>query len=101
MPTEQYHEPPDELSQEIRTFARATPFVPFVIVTGSGARYRVPSGDHIFLAPTTDDNGEPLPEGERPAAFQLFGRGISYRWIFFDAVEAIEDLKPTPNGEKA
>jgi hypothetical protein len=31
--------------QKIRTLARATPFVPFVIVTGFGARYRVPSGD--------------------------------------------------------
>jgi hypothetical protein len=90
---------PHPHEQEIRAFARATPFIPFVIVTSSGARYRVPTGDHIILAPTTDDDGQPLPEEERPAAFQLFSRGISYRWIFFDAVEAIEDLKPTPNGE--
>ncbi len=92
---------PHPHEQEIRAFARATPFVPFVIVTGSGARYRVPSGDHLFFAPDTDENGLPLPEEERPAAFQLFSRGISYRWIFFEAVEAIEDLKPTPNGDKA
>jgi hypothetical protein len=86
--------------QEIRTLSRATPFAPFVIVTGSGARYRVPTLDHLIFAPITDENGRPLPEEERPAAFQLFSRGSSYHWIFFDAVEAIEDLKPMPNGDK-
>ena len=85
--------------QKIRTLARATPFVPFVIVTGSGARYRVPNGDHLFFAPDTDENGLPLPEQERPAAFQVFGRGISCRWVFFSAVEAIDDLALAPNGQ--
>ena len=66
---------------EIRTFARATPFVPFTIVTTSGARYRVPSGDHIIFVPDTDVNGEALPEEQRPAVFQLFSRGVRYHWI--------------------
>ncbi len=57
---------------EIRTFARATPFVPFTIVTTSGARYRVPSGDHIIFVPDTDENGEALPEEQRPAVFFSF-----------------------------
>ena len=86
---------------EIRTFARAMPFIPFTIVTGSGARYRVPSGDHLFFPPDTDENGLPLPEEERPAAFQLFSRGVRYHWIFFDAVMAIEDFKPLPDGGAA
>jgi hypothetical protein len=67
-------------------------------VTTSGARYRVPSGDHLIFAPETDDEGQPLPEAERPAAFQLFSRGLRYHWIFFDAVEAVENFKPMPNG---
>ena len=84
---------------EIRTFARATPFVPFTIVTTSGARYRVPSGDHIIFVPDTDENGEALPEEQRPAVFQLFSRGVRYHWIFFDAVAAVEDFKVPSNGD--
>jgi hypothetical protein len=84
---------------EIRTFARATPFVPFTIVTNSGARYRVPSGDHLFFPPDTDEEGAPLPLEERSQAFQLFSRGVRYHWIFFDTVAAVEDFKPPSNGD--
>jgi hypothetical protein len=87
------HEP------EIRAFAQATPFIPFVIVTVSGARHRVLSGDHLIFAPDTDEDGYPLPEEERPAAFQLFSRGIRHKWIFFDSVEALDDILPGHNGE--
>jgi len=84
--------------QEIRAFTQATPFVPFVIITTSGARYRVPTTDHLIFAPDTDETGEPLPENERPAAFQLFSRGVHHRWIFFDTVETLDDFKPSTNG---
>jgi hypothetical protein len=84
---------------EIRALARATPFNPFVIVTHSGARFRVPSGDHLIFAPDTDEDGQPLEEEDRPAAFQLFSRGISSRWIFFDSVETLDDIFPVSNGE--
>jgi hypothetical protein len=85
--------------REIRLRAAATPFQPFTIVTVSGERYRVPHTDHLMFFPLTDEDGTPLPEEERPAAFILATRGSHYRIVFFDAVSAFDELAVMPNGQ--
>ena len=36
---------------DVRHFLESGPFEPFVIVTSSGSRYRVPSADHATINP--------------------------------------------------
>ena len=36
---------------DVRHFLESGPFEPFVIVTSSGSRYRVPSADHVTVNP--------------------------------------------------
>jgi hypothetical protein len=36
---------------DVRQFLRSGPFEPFVIVTSSGNRYRIPSADHATINP--------------------------------------------------
>ena len=36
---------------DVRHFLESGPFVPFVIVTSSGSRYRVPTADHATINP--------------------------------------------------
>lgn len=82
--------------REIREVSTKAPFVPFTIVTASGERYKVPTPDHIFFFPESDDDGMPQPEEERAQCFIVFGKGVRYRLLFFDTVTAI-DLGGMPN----
>lgn len=82
--------------KEIREVATKAPFVPFALVTASGERYKVPTPDHIFFFPDTDEDGVLQAEEERAQCFMMFGKGSRHRILFFDAVSAI-DLGSTPN----
>ena len=81
--------------KEIRDVTK-TPFVPFTLVTASGERYKVPTSDHIFFFPDTDEDGVLQVEEERAQSFMVFGKSVSYRLLFFDAITAI-DLGGMPN----
>lgn len=76
--------------QEIRDQSFHSPFVPFTLVTTSGERLRVITGDHIKFAPNTDEEGNLLPEGEWAQSFILYGRGSRHRIVFFDAVTHLD-----------
>jgi hypothetical protein len=76
--------------QEIRQLVQAAPFVPFRLVTSSGERYKVPTRDHIFFPPNTDEDGIPIPESERAQSVCVFSRGVRHRFLFFDAITAID-----------
>jgi hypothetical protein len=76
--------------QEIRELAAATRFIPFTLVTSSGERYRVPTHDHIFFSPNTDELGAPLPDEDRAENFIVSGSGARYRILFFDAITGID-----------
>jgi hypothetical protein len=82
--------------KEIREVATKAPFVPFALVTASGERYKVPTPDHIFFFPDTDEDGVLQAEEKRAQCFMMFGKGSRHRILFFDAVSAI-DLGSTPN----
>lgn len=76
--------------EEIRNQAAQTPFVPFTLVTSSGERIKVFTGDHIDFAPNTDEQGEPLPEEDWSESFIVWGHGARHRIVFFDAVNHLE-----------
>jgi hypothetical protein len=82
--------------KEIREAATKAPFVPFTIVTSAGERYKVPTPDHIFFFPDTDENGVLQAEEERAQWFMVVGKGVRYRHLFFDAITAI-DFGAAPN----
>ena len=82
--------------REIREVATKAPFVPFTLVTASGERYKVPTPDHIFFFPETDEDGVLQPEEERAQCFMVSGKGVRYRLLFFDTVTAI-DLGGAPS----
>jgi hypothetical protein len=82
--------------REIREVATKAPFVPFTLVTASGERYKVPTPDHIFFFPETDEDGILQPEEERAQCFMVSGKGVRYRLLFFDTVTAI-DLGGAPS----
>jgi hypothetical protein len=82
--------------KEIREVATKAPFVPFTLVTASGERYKVPTPDHIFFFPDTDEDGVLQAEEERPQSFIVYGKGVRYRLPFFDTITAI-DLGGMPN----
>ena len=82
--------------KEIREVATKAPFVPFTLVTASGERYKVPTPDHIFFFPDTDEDGVLKSEEERAQCFIVSGNGVRYRVLFFDTITAI-DLGGLPN----
>jgi hypothetical protein len=82
--------------REIREVATQAPFVPFTLVTASGERYKVPTPDHIFFFPHTDEDGVLLSEEETAQCFIVFGKGVRYRLLFFDTITAI-DLGGAPS----
>jgi hypothetical protein len=43
--------------EDVRQHLAARPFEPFVIVTSSGHRYRVPSADHAGINPPRQPGG--------------------------------------------
>ena len=47
----------DFLEQQLK----ATPFVPFVLVTNSGDRFSIKTADHADLPPEDEDTGERPP----------------------------------------
>jgi hypothetical protein len=84
---------------EIREFATRAPFVPFTVVTASSERYKVPTPDHIFFFPDTDEDGVRQAEEERARCFMVFGKGVRYRLLFFDTITAIDlGSAPSPVG---
>ena len=76
--------------EEIRDQAFHTPFIPFTLVTFSGERLRVITGDHIKFSPNTDEEGNPLPEEQWAKSFILYGKGSRHRIVFFDAVSHLD-----------
>jgi hypothetical protein len=76
--------------QEIRDQSFQTPFIPFTLVTFSGERLKVITGDHIKFSPNTDEDGVLLPEDEWAQSFILYGKGSSHRIVFFDAVSYLD-----------
>jgi hypothetical protein len=82
--------------QEIREVATKAPFIPFTLVTASGERYKVPTPDHIFFFPDTDEDGVLQTEEEIAQCFIVYGKGVRYRLLFFDTITAI-DLGGMPN----
>jgi hypothetical protein len=76
--------------EEIRARASQTPFIPFALVTSSGERIKVSSGDHIFFNPNTDEQGHPLPERQWSDVFIVWGNGRRHRVVFFDAITHLD-----------
>ena len=67
---------------------------PFILVLTSGERIRVQTHDHLSIPPTEDDSGNPLADGERADYFQVWGNGLRYRWVAFNAITTIEAQAP-------
>ena len=65
---------------------------PFTIVLSNGDRVRVPSHDHVFLPPLQDEEG-PIVDSDRDDFFQVWSKGVHYRWIGFEAIAMFERLK--------
>jgi hypothetical protein len=76
--------------QEIRDQSFQTPFIPFTLVTFSGERLKVITGDHIKFSPKTDEEGNRLPEDQSAKRFILYGMGSRHRIVFFDAVSRLD-----------
>ena len=76
--------------QEIRNLAFQTPFIPFTIVTSSGERLRVQTGDHIHFDPNLDLAGHPLPDEERSPIFTVYGNGKRIRLVYFESIDHFE-----------
>jgi len=62
---------------DIRQFLHAGPFEPFVIVTSSGNRYRIPSADHATIN----------PQGSRVAVWFDDESGVIISGLHITAVE--------------
>jgi hypothetical protein len=84
--------------KEIREVATKAPFIPFTLVTASGERYKVPTSDHIFFFPDTDEDGVLQTKEETAQYFIVHGKGVRHRLLFFHTITAI-DLGRMPNPE--
>jgi hypothetical protein len=70
--------------QEITELAEPTTFQPFVIVTDSGQRFRVPHADFIDIPPMPEEGDE------EPSYVTVYGKPAIPRFVVLAHITAVE-----------
>jgi|BogFormECP12_OM2_1039638.scaffolds.fasta_scaffold37584_3 hypothetical protein len=77
--------------EEITELANPDTFQPFVIVTSSGHRFKIPHADFIDIPPVPEDEGEQAPRP--PSYVTVYGKASIPRFIVLSNITAIEFQK--------
>jgi hypothetical protein len=71
--------------EELQTIAKASPFRPFTIVTGSSGQYHVEHPDYIHFPPLA----EPDDPGAWPGYVEVYNRGAVPRYVTISAINEV------------